>query len=78
MREHPIAQLMANITSVFLGKPQVVERVLTAVVAGGHVLIEDVPGVGKTTLAQAMARSIGGSFNGFNLPVICCRRIFWG
>ncbi|MEO0307895.1 MAG: AAA family ATPase, partial [Gloeomargarita sp. GMQP_bins_120] len=62
MREHPIAQLMANITSVFLGKPQVVERVLTAVVAGGHVLIEDVPGVGKTTLAQAMARSIGGKF----------------
>ncbi|MCS7293604.1 MAG: MoxR family ATPase [Gloeomargarita sp. SKYBB_i_bin120] len=62
MSDHPIAKLMANITSVFLGKPQVVERVLTAVIAGGHVLIEDVPGVGKTTLTQAMARSIGGKF----------------
>ncbi|MEN9234221.1 MAG: MoxR family ATPase [Gloeomargarita sp. DG02_1_bins_92] len=62
MNEHPIAKLTANIASVFLGKPQVVERVVTAVVAGGHILIEDVPGVGKTTLTQAIARSIGGKF----------------
>jgi len=62
MSDHPIAKLTANISSVFLGKPQVVERVVMAVVAGGHILIEDVPGVGKTTLTQAIARSIGGKF----------------
>ncbi|WP_448379825.1 AAA family ATPase [Gloeomargarita sp.] len=62
MSDSPIAKLTANISSVFLGKPQVVEQVVTAVIAGGHILIEDVPGVGKTTLTQAIARSIGGKF----------------
>jgi MoxR-like ATPase len=62
MSDSPVAKLTANISSVFLGKPQVVEQVVTAVIAGGHILIEDVPGVGKTTLTQAIARSIGGKF----------------
>jgi len=42
------------------GKAEVVELVMTAMLAGGHILIEDVPGVGKTTLARALAKAIGG------------------
>ncbi len=42
------------------GKAEVVELALTALLARGHILIEDVPGVGKTTLARALARAVGG------------------
>ena len=57
-----MGQLRRNIESVLKGKTEAVDLVLTALVARGHVLIEDVPGVGKTTLARALARSIKGSF----------------
>jgi MoxR-like ATPase len=57
-----IDRFIANVESVFLGKPEVVRLVVTALIAGGHVLLEDVPGVGKTTLAQAIARSLGADF----------------
>jgi MoxR-like ATPase len=49
------------VETVVHGKPRVVEMALVAVAAGGHVLVEDVPGVGKTTLARALAAAIGGS-----------------
>lgn len=55
-------RLKNNINRVFLGKEDVVEDLLTCLVAGGHVLLEDVPGVGKTTLASTLAKSIGCSF----------------
>ena len=54
--------LVTSIGSVLRGHDDVVELVVAAVLAGGHVLIEDVPGSGKTTLARALARSLGGSF----------------
>ncbi|GIL28611.1 hypothetical protein NUM_38650 [Actinocatenispora comari] len=52
--------LQRNVEQVVLGKPEVVRLALTALFAGGHVLVEDVPGTGKTTLARAMAASLSG------------------
>lgn len=57
-----IAALRAGIASVFLGNPLAVDRIVCCLLARGHVLIEDVPGVGKTVLAQAIARSLRCSF----------------
>jgi MoxR-like ATPase len=57
-----LARLRENITSVYMGNKSAVDRLLVCLLAGGHVLIEDVPGVGKTVLAQAIARSIDCSF----------------
>lgn len=55
-------RLRDNINQVFVGKEEVVEGLLICLLAGGHVLLEDVPGVGKTTLALALARSTDCSF----------------
>jgi MoxR-like ATPase len=53
--------VMRNIESVISGKPQEVRLAVTVLLAGGHLLIEDVPGVGKTMLARAMAASLSAS-----------------
>ncbi len=55
-------KIQDEINSVFAGKEAVVENVLLCLLAGGHVLLEDVPGVGKTTLAACFAKSIACSF----------------
>lgn len=57
-----IERLRASVGRVVLGKSDVVDLALTAVLASGHVLVEDVPGVGKTTLASALATAMGGTF----------------
>jgi MoxR-like ATPase len=57
-----IARLETAVGSVIHGKPEAVRFALVALIARGHLLIEDVPGVGKTTLARAVARSLGGTF----------------
>jgi MoxR-like ATPase len=55
-------RLRENLERALRGKPEVVRRAIETLVAGGHLLLEDVPGVGKTTLAHALARSIAGEF----------------
>jgi MoxR-like ATPase len=57
-----VEQLQKTIETVIRGKSDVVELALVTLLAGGHLLIEDVPGVGKTTLAQALARSFDCTF----------------
>jgi len=57
-----IARLRDAVTNVVRGKGEVVDHALTAVLAGGHVLLQDVPGVGKTTLAATLAGAVGGTF----------------
>jgi len=58
----PIAALRANLEKVICGKPEVVKLAVVALLAKGHLLIEDIPGVGKTTLASALARSLACTF----------------
>src|SRR3954463_148253 len=57
-----ISALEQEVKKVFVGKDEVVRRSLATFLAGGHLLIEDVPGVGKTTLALSLARATGCSF----------------
>ena len=57
-----IQALQNNIAHVIKGKPNVIEKAIVCLLARGHLLIEDVPGVGKTTLAHALARSLDCSF----------------
>ncbi|HSO76452.1 MAG TPA: MoxR family ATPase [Blastocatellia bacterium] len=57
-----LEQLQSTIETVIRGKSDIVQLSLVSLLAGGHLLIEDVPGVGKTTLAQALARSFDCSF----------------
>ena len=54
--------LIDNIGKVFIGKNDAIQRAVLTLVSGGHLLIEDVPGLGKTLLAKVLARSIGGKF----------------
>jgi MoxR-like ATPase len=57
-----VQRLESNVARVFRGKAETIRLAVVALLARGHVLIEDVPGVGKTTLAQALARSLGLAF----------------
>lgn len=61
MRQH-IERLKQNLGKTIVGKADAIRLVLVAVLSGGHALLEDVPGVGKTLLAKSLARSIDGKF----------------
>ena len=58
-----IASIRQQLQSVIVGKQQEIDACIACLLAGGHLLIEDVPGVGKTTLAQALARTFGLAFS---------------
>src|SRR5258706_3971684 len=60
--QSPLIARQSNIERVFVGKEAVVQNAFACILAGGHLLIEDVPGVGKTTLALSLAKSTGCSF----------------
>ena len=55
-------KLQENVQRVFVGKDEAIKLALVAVLCEGHVLIEDVPGIGKTTLAKALSTSLGCTF----------------
>ncbi|MBN1901598.1 AAA family ATPase, partial [Candidatus Sumerlaeota bacterium] len=61
-RQENLEKLRRNIEKIIKGKSEVVKNAIIAMLAQGHLLIEDVPGVGKTTLAHLLARSISCSF----------------
>ena len=61
--QQKIAQLMVQLNQIVLDKPQVVKLALSGILAGGHLLLQDLPGMGKTTLAQGLAQLLGLSFS---------------
>ncbi len=63
----PVNKIINNISKRFIGKEEVIRQMLIALLSGGHILIEDVPGVGKTTLAKALGESIKCSFGRIQL-----------
>lgn len=63
MYTHTLQTLLQQLNTVLVGKKQQVQDCITCLLAGGHLLLEDVPGVGKTTLAHALAHSLGLQFS---------------
>lgn len=61
--QEKLSSLLQQLNQVILGKPQQVQDCVACLLSGGHLLIEDVPGVGKTTLAHALARTFGLQFS---------------
>ena len=55
-------RIATNISKIIRGQDSAIKHLLAALAAGGHVLLEDVPGIGKTLVAKALARSLRGSF----------------
>jgi MoxR-like ATPase len=61
--QEKLNSLMDQLNTVIVGKPSQIRNCVACLLAGGHLLIDDVPGVGKTTLAHALARTFGLQFS---------------
>ena len=61
--EKRINSVLSEVQKVIVGKKDVIEKVLMAILANGHILLDDVPGVGKTTMALALSRALGLTYN---------------
>lgn len=73
-----VQAIRSNLEKVILGKPEAVHHLIIGLLAGGDVLMEDVPGVGKTTLARALARAPWTDiFEDSVYCPTCCRPTFW-
>ena len=57
-----LERIQREVNQVIRGKENVVERVLAAIISGGHILMEDIPGVGKTTLATTFAKALSMNY----------------
>ncbi|MCX5696729.1 MAG: MoxR family ATPase [Candidatus Omnitrophica bacterium] len=62
MENNALKELIANVEKVIIGKTETIKLLIVGLLTNGHILVEDVPGVGKTTLSLALAKSIGGDF----------------
>ena len=65
-----VASLEENIEKVIVGKDEAIRLIIIALLCQGHVLIEDIPGVGKTTMVSALARSLDLTFAEFSSPLM--------
>ena len=68
-------RLRENIQKVIVGQDEAINLALAAVLCEGHLLLEDVPGIGKTTLARALAVSLGCTFRRIRSRQTCCHRM---
>ncbi len=68
---------VAEVGKALLGKEHQIRLALCCLFSGGHLLIEDLPGMGKTTLSYALAKALVLVITVFKAPVICYRQIYW-
>ena len=66
-----IQEFLNQVNQIVLDKNQQTQLALCSLLAGGHILFEDLPGLGKTTLASSLAHLAGLNLNGFSLPMTC-------
>ena len=67
-------KILEQVNRIVIGKEQIAARLLAAMLAGGHVLLTDIPGVGKTTLAMRFPAPVNWNRSGCSLPRTYCRR----
>ena len=69
-----ISQIIGEVKKVIVGKDRTLLWVLTTILARGHILLEDIPGVGKTTMALAFSKALGLSYSRVQFTPTCCPR----